>query len=688
MTMKAYQHWRLQVDQDNGAQIIWAYFDRSDASTNSINHKSLEELDDIVTMIQSNTACVGFIIASAKENGFIAGADISQISNFDTTEDAIEFIRYGQTVFHKIEALTIPTVAMIKGFCMGGGCELALACRYRVACDDDTTRIGLPEVKLGIQPGWGGTVRLPKLVGVFSAMDMMLSGRPIRSRAAEKMNLVDAAVPLRQLKRAALFYIHNKPESKPASFLKYDLLTMTPVRQIVAEVLARQVSKKARPEHYPAPFQMIDNFKNATGDESEAYRVELDGIINLMNSGTVSRNLFRVFSLQEQLKTLGNKSDFSGKRVHVIGAGVMGGDIAAWCALQGFTVTLQDRAPEFIAPAIQRASKLYQKKLKQPRLVNAALDRLIPDVDGIGITTADVIIEAIFENLEAKQALFKKLEKEAKSTAILATNTSSIPLNEISSSLQDPARLIGIHFFNPVAQMPLVEIVEDTLTRAEVSRQAKAFVRHIDKLPLPVKSSPGFLVNRVLMPYLMECMQLVEEGVPPGLIDEAALSFGMPMGPVELADTVGLDVCLSVAENLSSHFGGNIPDELRTMVSNKQLGRKTGKGFYEYKKGKPIKPAYTKNDNQLQQAQDRLVMRMVNEAVACLNEGVVENADLLDAGMIFGTGFAPFRGGPMHYAQERGLQVLSELNQNLIVQYGKRFELRSTSQEIYTRDHS
>jgi len=376
--------------------------------------------------------------------------------------------------------------------------------------------------------------------------------------------------------------------------------------------------------------------------------------------------------LRERLKSFAKSSNFKARHVHVIGAGVMGGDIAAWCALRGLRVTLQDKTYEQIAPAIGRAHQLYKKKLRKPRLIQAAMDNLIPDPEGHGIARAEVIIEAVFENLSVKQSIMKLIEEKARPTAIIATNTSSIPLDEISKVMNDPARLVGIHFFNPVSKMELIEVVSSTKTKQEISDNACAFVNQIGRLPLPVSSSPGFLVNRVLMPYLMECVQLLSEGFSAEAIDEAALSFGMMMGPVELADTVGMDVCLAVAENLTTHFGGTVPDKLRTMVQEGKLGRKSGEGFYRYKDGKPVKKKVTQTNASNEIAQ-RLILRMVNEAAACLREQVVADSDLLDAGMIFGTGFAPFRGGPMHYAKHFGRDKLNALFAKLETQYGGRF---------------
>jgi 3-hydroxyacyl-CoA dehydrogenase/enoyl-CoA hydratase/3-hydroxybutyryl-CoA epimerase len=662
------QNWHLDIDGDN---IAWLRIDRSDSSTNTINQAILNELSEKLTALPGSVK--GIIIASNKQSGFIAGADIKQFTEFRSADEAMQLINKGQEVFNQLAALTIPTVAMIQGFCLGGGCELALACRYRIAEDGSKTKIGLPEILLGIHPGWGGTVRLPRLVGALNAMDLILTGRAISAKAAAKIGLVDVAVPERHLERAARYYALEQP--KPHEPTALQKATNNPlIRPIIGKVLQKKVAQKASPEHYPAPYAVIENWvREGVDNEQQALKVEAESLGQIAVSDT-SRNLVRVFFLQERLKGLGKGTDFVAKRVHVVGAGTMGGDIAAWCALRGLQVTLQDRGPKFIAPAIKRAAELFKKKLKLPRLVQEAMDRLVPDPEGLGVPHADVIIEAIYENLEAKQALFKELEARSKPAAILATNTSSIPLDEINSVLQNPERLVGIHFFNPVAMMQLVEVVQGKVSSQQNVDNAITFVRQIDRLPLPVKSYPGFLVNRVLMPYLMEAMLMVNQGIPGPVIDKAAVAFGMPMGPIELADAVGLDVCLAVAKNLSSHFGGQVPERLVEMVEKGELGRKSGKGFYSYKKGKAIKDKVGADTATHADIAERLILRMLNEAVACLREQVVAGSDLLDAGMIFGTGFAPFRGGPIHYAESRRLETMKTQLQQFEERYGERFK--------------
>lgn len=666
MEEQIYKNWQLSTDENN---ILWLALDRADSSVNTLNRAVLEEFEQILdSLVQGKLTPTALIIKSGKSNGFIAGADISQFSQLTDVNEAFELVRKGQMVYDKLDALPFTTIAMIDGFCMGGGTEMALACDYRIAEEGQKTRIALPEILLGIHPGWGGSVRLVRLIGPAKAMDMMLSGRGLTARAAAKLGVIDVAVPQRQLVRAARFYALNKPTRKSLSMMT-KLTNLPFIRPVLGHFLRRSVEtreiarnpidqlkiafdwrmeKKVTPEHYPAPFALIDLWVEDGAKGDKAYINEAQSVGKLFFTDT-SKNLVRVFHLHERLKNIAKNIEFQPQHVHVIGAGTMGGDIAAWCALRGLTVTLQDREPKLLTNAIKRASRLFQERLKVAREAQAAMDRLIPDVDGVGIVKADVIIEAIYENLEAKQALFADIEKRAKPTALLATNTSSIPLDEISQHLVDPSRLVGIHFFNPVAKMQLVEVVEGAKTSSIVFNQAMAFVRRIDRLSLPVKSSPGFLVNRILMPYLNEAMRMIDEGISMTAIDNAAVQFGMPMGPVELADTVGLDVCLSVAQNLSAHFGGTIPVRLQKMVEAGKLGRKTNAGFYVYKNGKAEKPALPKSPIDLKQLSDRMIGKMLDESDKCLKEGVVADADLLDAGMIFGTGFAPFRGGPMQY---------------------------------------
>ena len=667
MNEEVFIDWKTQTD-DKG--IVWLSLDKQGTDTNVLSVSVLDQLDFLIEqIIDDNPTAV--IFQSAKASGFIAGADVKEFLEVSNTQEALIMIKRGQKIFSRIASLPCPTVALIEGFCMGGGTELALACDYRIMLDDSSSKIGLPEVKLGIHPAFGGVVRSTEILSPLHSLDMMLTGRALSAKKARAIGLVDLVQPKRQIKRAAEQLALTRPPKRSMS-LPGKILSLPGIRHLLTGYMKKQVAKKASRQHYPAPYALLDLWCNYYGNRKRMMEEEANSVARLIQGNTV-RNLIRVFFLQTQLKSLGTKKSLDLKHVHVIGAGIMGGDIAAWCALRGYQVTLQDREPKYLSNAIKRANRFYQKKLKLQHERNAALDRLIPDTNGYGIEKADVVIEAIYEDKDAKQAIYKAIEPRMKPGAVLATNTSSIPLETLARGLKDPARLIGIHFFNPVAMMPLVEIVKTKKSSAETIEQAIAFCLHIGKLPLPVKSSPGFLVNRILMPYLVEAVALFEEGVSAEAIDKAALDFGMPMGPVELADTVGLDICFSVAENLAAAYGSTVPAVLGKYVKDNKLGKKSGHGFYKYKKGKPVKD----NDADLgdqKSIQNRLIFRLLNESAACIDEKIVDQIDLLDAGIIFGTGFAPFRGGPLNYCLQEGVDSITGSMSQYESKYGERFK--------------
>ena len=638
------KHWRWEKD---GEGLVWLTFDRQGESANTFSRGALNELSLIVEEIAAARPR-GLVIRSAKE-GFIAGVDIEELTRLGSGAEALELTRLGWDVFQKVRDLPFPTTALINGFCMGGGTELALACRYRVALDDPKVRIALPEVMLGIMPVWHGVQWLPKLVGPGPAFDLLLTGKALDAKRAKRIGLVDQAVPLRILENTArMVTLEDRGRRQPPLLQRLMLL----MRKFVVSQARRQVAKKARREHYPAPYAILELWEKYDGDPFAAAK-DLSCSIESLIIHPTARNLIRIFFLQERLKGLGKSTDFRPQHVHVVGAGVMGGDIAAICAMRGLRVTLQDTAPERIAPAIRRAAELFRRRLRDARRERDALDRLMPDVTGEGARHADVLIEAIFENLEAKRALFAKLESVAKPDAILATNTSSLKLADLAQALKDPTRLVGIHFFNPVPLLQLVEVVSSENTHPEVTRKAAAFVRQIDKLPLPVKDSPGFLVNRVLGPYMLNAFRMLDAGAKPETLDRAMEDFGMPMGPAELADTVGLDICLHAGKSLAKGATA-VPAILESKVALGQLGKKTGQGIYKYANGKPQKGAPDPYDQTLVES---LIEPYLREAETALAEGIVADADLADAGLIFGTGFAPFRGGPLHYLKTRGRQT-------------------------------
>lgn len=665
-----FKHWRPELRDD---RVVVLSFDRAESSVNTLAREVLEELEQLVERIAIEKP-KGVVVISGKPSGFVAGADIAEFRTYHERGTVFESIRYGQNVFQKLAELPCPTVAAIHGFCMGGGTELSLACRYRVASTDDSTRIGLPEVKLGIYPGWGGSVRLPPLVGAPAAFDMMLTGRALSASNARAIGLVDKTCEPAVLLDTALGLLKRGAKRPLKQRLMGWATNWWPVRQALAPMLVKQVSRKARKAHYPAPFALIETWRRSGGPTESRLVSEAKSVAKLAGTPT-AQNLVRVFFLQERLKSLGGK-EHGIKHVHVVGAGVMGGDIAAWSALRGFETTLQDRSLEQIQPAIARAHTFYGKKIKREDKRAAAIARLNADVDGAGVAKADLVIEAIFENLEAKRALYAKVEESLPANSLLTSNTSSIPLTDLRAELKRPAQFAGLHFFNPVSMMPLVEIVRHDGMDAETERRLAAFCRAIDKLPVPVAGTPGFLVNRILMPYLLEAMTLYSEGVPGPVIDKAALAFGMPMGPIELADTVGLDVAASVGKIMAEFLNLPIPSGLDGLLASGKRGRKDGQGFYTWENGRAKKPEVPKDYSAPEDLTDRLVLAFVNEAVACLHEGVVADADLLDAGVIFGTGFAPFRGGPIQYVRTEGAAKLKARLEQLAGRHGPRFTPR------------
>ena len=658
--------WTLEVDAD---RIAWLACDMPESATNVLSATVIRDLAAALTQVAAQKPA-GLVVWSAKRSGFIAGADIKEFVDIRTPEEGYALVRAGQTVFDRLETLPFPSVAAIHGFALGGGLELALACTYRVGADDATLSLGLPEVMLGIHPGFGGTVRSVRLLGVRPAFDLMLKGKPYRGARALEVGLIDRLVPPADLKSSAKRLLLEDPPRRSPPFVE-KLFNLKAMRPFIARQATAALRGKLRKEHYPAPYAMIDLWHRHGAVGAESFEAEAHSIATLMCSAT-SRNLVRVFFLQNRLKGLGGKPASEFRNVHVIGAGVMGGDIAAWSAFRGMNVTLQDRSAELIQPALDRAKDFLEKRMKDPKAAAEAVGRLRADVSGAGAALADVVIEAIFESVEAKRALYAELEPRMRPDAVLATNTSSIKIEVLAEKLADPSRLVGIHFFNPVAQMQLVEIVHGAATQEPVRQQAMWFTRKLDKLPLPCRSEPGFVVNRILMPYLNEALFALSEGISAAAIDRTGTRFGMPVGPIELADVVGLDVALHVGSVLAEAFKRKVPDILVERVQQKKLGRKSGEGFYVWRDGKVVPPAGAVPDPP-PDLEDRLILPMLNEAVAVLREGVVEDADLLDAGAIFATGFAPFRGGPLQYARSRGVaQVVARLAE-LEQRHGERF---------------
>ena len=670
---RPYHDFRLTRDADG---VAWLLFDRANSSANTLSAEVIEGLDRVLTELETNRP-TGIVIRSAKTSGFIAGADVNEFRGASDPKQVETAIGRAHAVIDRLEALRIPTVAVIHGFCLGGGLEVALACQMRIAISD--ARFGFPEVMLGLHPGLGGTARFTELVNPMQAMTLMLTGRTIDARKAKSLGLIDAVCEERHVRNAVKDAISGRLKRAKKSPL-VSLLNLGPVRGLLANRMRAEAEKAAPHEHYPAPDALIDLWERHGGDKAAMLAAEKTSFAYLMVTPT-AQNLIRVFFLREAMKKLagsGNKIE----HVHVIGAGAMGGDIAAWCAGQDLRVTLADMKAEPIAGAMKRAADLFGKILRKRTASRDALDRLIPDMVGEGVRGADLIIEAVPEKLELKQKVYASIEPKMKPGAILATNTSSIPLQDLRTTLQQPERLLGLHFFNPVSRLQLVEVVSHDGTDAQLHKAALAFVGAIDRLPLPVKSSPGFLVNRALTPYMLEAMVMLDEGIDQTVIDAAAKKFGMPMGPIELADQVGLDICLDVGDMLRSKFGDALPPTpawLREKVTKGELGRKAGRGFYLWKDGKPEAPLGSRPQGAQEPAEptpemiDRLVLPMSNVCVACLREGIVDNADVVDGAMIFGTGYAPFRGGPLNYSRTRGPENVAATLRALAQKFGDRF---------------
>ena len=666
-----FSHWQVELRPDG---VLVLSFDRAGESVNTFAQDVLLELDGLLERLALDPPR-GLVLRSAKDKGFIAGADIREFAEFDRKGTIGDSIRRGQQVFQRLADLACPTVAAIHGFCMGGGTEISLACDYRIASSDPSTRIGLPEVKLGIYPGWGGSVRLPRLVGAPAAMDVMLSGRNLSANSALAMGVVDRVVaPAVLLDEAAKLALDGRTRPFKQRFMAWATNTW-PVRQALAPVLVKQVARKARKDHYPAPYALIETWRRSGGGIQALLKAEQKSVVKLAGTPT-ARNLTRVFFLMERLKGLGGKDPHGISHVHVVGAGVMGGDIAAWSAYKGFEVTLQDREQKFIDGALARAQELFAKKVKDDARRPAVAARLKSDLAGDGVADADLVIEAIVERADAKRELYATVEPRLKPDALLTTNTSSIPLDELRDHIARPAQFAGLHYFNPVALMPLVEIVRHDAMSPQTEQRLAAFCKALDKLPVPVRGTPGFLVNRLLFPYMLEAATAYAEGIPAPVIDRVAVKYGMPMGPIELIDTVGLDVAYGVGQELAPFLGLSIPPALSQPPEAGKRGKKDGQGIYAWENGKAKKPEVPKDYKVPDDLEDRLVLPLLNEAVAALHDGVVADAELLDAGVIFGTGYAPFRGGPIQTIREVGADVLLARLRALQAKYGDRFAPR------------
>ena len=668
---------RREIGND---QICVLTFDRAESGANIFDDATLDELNEHLDFIENDAALRGLIIASAKKSIFIAGADLKTLLQQAQSGEMRAFIAKGQKIFNRLADLKIPTVAAIHGASAGGGYEVTLACDYRIATDDPTTRIGLPETTLGLIPAWGGCTRLPRLIGAQRAAEVILKGKLYSAQEASKLGLIDEIAPRDQL-------IDRAREKLRAG-----------KREVEGRAPASSASQELRaPRRYgnPAPeraWQIINETLSISPDES--LRTELDAIVDLGKMES-TQNLIRNFFLAEKYKK--GPSTPSKRVVHaaVIGAGVMGSGIAQWLSSCGVTVILRDIAREQIDRGLANIEKIYADAVKRGLMTEQKAKegraRIVASTAPMELRDVQFVIEAASEKMNIKKEVFSELAMEAGPKTVIATNTSALPVNVLAEVTVSPEHVVGLHFFNPVSRMKLVEVVITKETSEETRARSLAFVRQIGKLPVIVHDSPGFLVNRVLFPYLLDAAELFERGLDADKIDSALVRWGMPMGPLRLIDEIGVDIAVDIGNTLEKAYGrrDDVSAVLLWLRDGQMLGRKTGAGFYKYEgkaqtrndslsqwrralhgepegaEGPNIPPDWHRdprlrlNDEELAR---RLIFLMVNEAARCVEEKVVESAEDADYGMILGTGFAPFRGGPLRYAEHYGLnKVVEEL---------------------------
>lgn len=617
---------------------------------NIFDSKTLAELSDCLDELVAQPDVTGLLIRTAKPNIFIAGADLKELSSA-RDEKLSRLIATGQALFNRIADLPFPTAAAIHGACVGGGYELALACDWRIASDAAETKIGLPETQLGILPAWGGTTRLPDLIGLQDALPIILSGKLYPSAAAKRKGLVDEVVPKENIESFALGYLKKGKRHHTHNPIVHN--------QAVAAVIRLQAQKELLKKTrglYPGPAAALEVATASIGrTRIQSQQAELEAIEHLA-SLPETEQLIRLYFLQERAKKH-RHTDAEPRNIEraaVVGAGVMGAGIAYWLTTHRTQTLLKDISPEALAHGMQTIESLYEDAQKHDVISKTeaarGFDRVFPVSGNVSLERCDIIIEAAVEKLSIKQKIFADLSARSRPDTILATNTSALPIHELASSISHPERLIGLHFFNPVHRMKLVEVVRTKFTSDETIVTAVAYVRKIGKLPVVVKDSPGFLVNRILMPYLVEAASMFEQGGDPEEIDNAMLDFGMPMGPLRLLDEVGLDVAMHVAKTLAEAFPDRmqIPKVVEKLLEGGHTGRKGGSGFYVYDNVSPAVNAeaisyQTGTEETPKDAQDILTNLMFQEARFCLEEGVVDSADNLELAMVLGTGFPPIR---------------------------------------------
>ncbi|MFZ8924301.1 MAG: 3-hydroxyacyl-CoA dehydrogenase NAD-binding domain-containing protein [Candidatus Puniceispirillaceae bacterium] len=633
-------HWSAKLDVHG---IAWLFIQLRDKSVNVLTHAAVGELALLVDWLEENDSINGVALLSGKPGGFVYGADINEFETLKTAEDVADHMEMVHGLFNRIAGLDVPSCVGIDGIALGGGLEISLAFDRLFVTASTKTKLGFPEINLGIMPGYGGTGRAYRRVGTKSVLDMMLTGRPVGSKDALNSGLADEMVDSADdLAGAMRRWMLDCRRVKPAH-IQRDATADTDAIKAARETYLR----RARADHTPAPFAIIDHVETY-GHNAAAMSAGEIGIFPQLMVGTASKNLRRVYYLTDAVRKSA-RGDSGIERLHVVGAGVMGGDIAAVGAMSGLEVSLTDMNAAAIDSAIDRATKLFERRLKSPDKIAAALGRLRADKQGHGVADADLIIEAVAEKLAVKQAVFQALEAGSKPDAILATNTSAIPLEDIATSLKSPERLIGLHFFNPVPVLPLVEVIWSKFSNQDMVNRGMQFAGRIGKLPIRCKSAPGFLVNRALLPYIFKAIEAVAAGQSADLIDESLVDFGMPMGPVELADQIGLDVCLDVGVVLG--IAPAAKDLLTEKCAAGTIGRKSGSGFYDWDGNRPIRPRQPHDAASMAAIAKSMLAPMIDECQQAINEGVVDSAESADAGMIFGIGFPGFRGGPLNWDQ-------------------------------------
>ncbi|MFA5060332.1 MAG: 3-hydroxyacyl-CoA dehydrogenase NAD-binding domain-containing protein [Candidatus Omnitrophota bacterium] len=648
-------------------------FDQPDSKVNLLSSAALKQLEVFLEEIRSNSMLKAVVFVSKKQDVFIAGADIKEIEGIKVPQDGELKSRAGQQILDKIEDLRIPAIAVIDGVALGGGCELALACHYRVATFNEKIKMGLPEVNLGIIPGFGGTYRLPKLVGLTQGLKMILTGKLISSREAFKVGLVDRIFPQKNLDILLDQFVdevsakgyHRKPRKEKT--IQEFLLERTSLGRGIIFDQARKTVLKTTKGFYPAPLKAIEVIKSTYGlNRVTALSREAKAFSELVATD-VSKNLIQLFYLTEKYRKLivpGTESiaPLQIKKCAVLGAGIMGGGIAQLLSSRKIWVRLKDVHYDAIAKGLKAASLIYQKAVKARKIKefesSVGMARITSTLDYSGFQDADMVIEAVVENIDVKKNIFKELSAAVSSKAILCTNTSALSVTEMAKEAKDPSRVIGLHFFNPVERMPLIEIIKTDLTSPETIASALQCTKRLGKTPIIVKDSCGFLVNRILLGYVNESGRILEEGNRVEYVDRVMTDFGMPMGPFALSDEVGLDVGFKVLQILEKGLGERFKPVgiFEKVYQKKTFGKKTGKGFYIHgKKRIPNPEIYgmiTKSalpDPQRSEYLKRMVYTMINEAARCLQEGIVDNAETVDVGMIMGTGFPAFRGGLLRY---------------------------------------